>query len=138
MGGGGRKSKRRARQVNANDDLVESERSGRAGVEGYAPGISAREDELRSARRIAAAGIADGGGEGGAGPAPTPSAKVQYDEFEKLLAQRDERPHKSGRIAGEPRPDKDTKQRVDARRLHNLGNLRGNAGNLVDRDRRNL
>ena len=138
MGGGGRKSRRRARQVNANDDLVESERSGRGGgVEGYAPGISAREDELRSARRIAAAGISsDGGGEGGA--APPPSAKVQYDEFEKLLAQREERPHKAGRIAGEPQPAKDTKQRVDARRLHNLGNLRGNAGNLVDRDRRNL
>ena len=47
------------------------------------------------------------------------------DEFEKLLAQREDdmRTPKAGRIAGEQKPERDTKRAVDARRLRNLGNL---------------
>jgi hypothetical protein len=129
-GGSGRRSRRRSRQANANDDLVASERAsdGLLDVGGLAPGVSAREAELRSARRIAAAGLLGDGDD--APPSPPLSAKVQYDEFEALLAQREERPHKVGRLAGEPRQERDTKRRVDARRLSNLGNLKGKAGNL--------
>ena len=129
-GGSGRRSRRRSRQANANDDLVASERAsdGLLDVGGLAPGVSAREAELRSARRIAAAGLLGDGDD--APPSPPLSAKVQYDEFEALLAQREERPHKVGRLAGEPRQERDTKRRVDARRLSNLGNLKGKAGNI--------
>ena len=131
IGGGKSKSKRRARTVNANDDLVASERGGLAPLIGeLPPGVSAREYELRSARRVAAAGLVPDDWEAAMERPPPPSAKMQYDEFEALLAQREERPHKSGRLAGEPRPERDTKRRVDARRLSNLGNIKGKAGNI--------
>ena len=48
-------------------------------------------------------------------------AKLQYDEFEKLLAQRDEKPVNAK--PGAPKPEKDTRRAVDARRLNNLGPL---------------
>jgi hypothetical protein len=106
VGRGGRKN-RRARTVNANDDLVTSERGGSSSAGGAY--------DAASARRVARAG-ADGNEE-----VPTPlSARQQYDEFEKLLSQRDDR-----RVPrpGDTKPERDTKRTLDSRRLRNLGNL---------------
>jgi len=106
-------SMRGARPANRNDELASAER--RRGAR--AP----REAERRSASRglqVAAWSEADYddlhdpdyGGERRA------RAKHEYDEFEKLLSMREERAPR----AGEPRPEKDTKKAMDARRLKNL------------------
>ena len=112
LGHGGRTSRgsrRQTRTVNANDDLVVTELGGRS--------TTAREYDAKSARRVARA-AADGED---FDIAPPPSAKQQYQEFEKLLAQRDDTARATR--PGEPKPERDTKRAVDRRRLRNLGNL---------------
>ena len=53
---------------------------------------------------------------------------MHYDEFERLLAQREEyrpRPDQDGkRLAGPQDRTRDTKRAIDARRLKNLGPLK--------------
>ena len=102
----GRRS--RGREVNANDDLVISEKGGRAP-------LGPREYDLASGRRVARAGAYSDADE--AVPS-SEAAKQQYKEFEKLLEERQAQPS-----AANPKPDKDTKRSVNARRLRNLGNL---------------
>ena len=112
---GGARSRRkpskgpRSRTDNANDMLATAERGGQrpsASVSEYDTSGGRLERELDDSLDgvVAIAGS---------------SASEHYAEFERLLAQRDEREPKPG----QPKPERDTKRSVDARRLNNLGPL---------------
>ena len=107
-GDGGMGRSRVRRPVNPNDDIARSERGGRAAPTGTY--------DANAARRVARAATSE---EDYSQPLSKSSAKEQYSEFDKLLAQREE-PWPS---PSDPKPDRDTKRAVDARRLRNLGNL---------------
>ena len=90
--------------MNANDEIVSAELGGLP--------VSTRDAERRAAARgMMVAAWSDAIYE------PAPSEQRAYDEFEKLLAQREDRVPR-----GDPngKPERDTKKAVDARRLTNM------------------
>ena len=88
---------RGARQANANDEIVASERGAPMASRPRSGDAAARETPPPTA-------------------APRASARQEYEEFERLLQMREERLPRPG----EPRPPRDTKRSVDAKRLSNL------------------
>jgi hypothetical protein len=107
LASGGSGKMRGARPVNANDEILSAELGGLP--------VSTRDAERRAAARgmmVAAWSDADE-----ASYEPAPSEQRAYDEFEKLLAQREDRVPR-----GDPngKPERDTKKAVDARRLTNM------------------
>jgi hypothetical protein len=119
--------RRQARTVNANDELAASERGGSSASDRQASNsvsVDMYGSSRRAAQRIQAAGR---GAESDPLELPVrPDEKLQYDEFERLLAQRDERAEAASSTQGDRRPDRpqrDTKRSVDGRRLENLGPL---------------
>ena len=113
---------RSKRTVNANDDLVTAERGGLPPPSR----VGEYDSGERSARRIEVAGLTGDAevDESDRDVSDADVRKLQYDEFEKLLAQRDERrPAKKPGDASAPPTERDTRRSVDVRRLNNLGPL---------------